>query len=374
MDFKAGGQSMKFTFLLPNVEISGGNRANFELSNALIELGHEVVIFYPLVPGRDGLGWTSMRKTLVQLLKGVTNIFCRGLWFDLKAELKPLTYFSHKQLGNALPKADYLIVSWWAHVPLISDLGSGFGEQVHLIRSLEFWGGPEQKVTQAYQQSLVKIVTSYSLQTQYEQKFGEVDGIVSDGVCLDTFSPGTSQYSKDDFVTIGMMYRRQPLKRMADGLQVLSVVAGRHPNLRVMLFGERLKNEDKARLAFIPNWEYTNFPIGHHLRDLYRCLDIFLFTSGPEEAFGLPPLEAMACGCAVVSTDVGAVREYATMGETALICEPGDLEGLAEQLEKLIVDRELLKNIGTKGAESVRSLSWHNSALKLQQILADHES
>lgn len=365
---------MKFTFLLPNIEISGGNRANFELSNALIELGHEVVIFYPLVPGRDGLGWTSMHKTLVQLVKGVRNIISRGLWFELKAELKPLIYFSPRQLESSLPETDYLIVSWWAHVALISNLDSSFGKQVHLIRSLEFWGGPEQKVTQAYQQSLVKIVTSHSLQAQYEEKFGKIDGIVSDGVCLDTFSPGTSQYSKDDCITIGMMYRRQPLKRMADGLQVLGVIAGRHPNVRVMLFGERLKNEDKARLASIPNWEYINFPTGHELRDLYRCLDIFLFPSGPEEAFGLPPLEAMACGCAVVSTDVGAVREYATQGETALICEPGDLEGLAEQLERLIVDQELRQDLGRRGTESVRYLSWQHSALKLQQVLADSES
>tara|TARA_R110002073_G_scaffold5619_10_gene34535 strand:- start:4923 stop:6026 length:1104 start_codon:yes stop_codon:yes gene_type:complete len=365
---------MKFTFLLPNIEISGGNRANFELSNALSELGHEVVIVYPIVPGRDGLGWTSMRKTLVQLLKAGRNFFSRGLWFDLKAELKPLAYFTTGHLSNSLPEADYLIVSWWAHVSLISSLDTRIGQRVHLIRSLEFWGGPEQKVTEAYQASLLKIVTSPALRRQYESRFGKLAGIVPDGVCLKTFSPGPSPYAKDEFLTIGMMYRRQPLKRMKDGLHVLTRVATRHPNVRVMLFGERLRGDDKNLLDGIPNWNYTKFPTGERLRDHYRCLDIFLFTSGPEEAFGLPPLEAMACGCAIVSTDVGAIREYATEGETALICQPGDLEGLEAQLEKLISDQELRRGMGKNGSAAVQALSWHNSALKLLQTLADHEA
>jgi glycosyltransferase involved in cell wall biosynthesis len=365
---------MKFTFLLPNIEVSGGNRANFELSNALIELGHEVVIVYPIVPGRDGLGWTSMRKTLVQLVKGIRNFFSRELWFDLKAELIPLTYFSVSQLKKSLPRADYLIVSWWAHVPLIANLDSRTGKPVHLIRSLEYWGGPEQQVTKAYQASMLKIVTSNALKSQYEEKFGKTNGVVSDGVCLKTFSPGLSPYKKAEFFTIGMMYRRQPLKRMADGLKVLGAIASRHDNVRVMLFGERLKREDKVRLKSIPNWSHTRFPTGYHLRDHYRCLDAFLFPSGPEEAFGLPPLEAMACGCAVVSTNVGAVHEYATMNETALICEPGDLADLEAQLERLLADQTFCQQLGWKGAESARSMSWQRSAITLQQILVNHET
>jgi len=66
-----------------------------------------------------------------------------------------------------------------------------------------------------------------------------------------------------------------------------------------------------------------------------RKSDIYIFTS-IWEGFGLPPLEAMSCGCAVVASDAKGINEYAKDGENALIYPPMDTEKLEENLLMLI--------------------------------------
>lgn len=362
---------MKFTILLPNIEVSGGNRANFELANALEELGHEVNVFYPILPGRDGQGWSNLRKTGVQLVKGVRNCLTKLSWFPLKAKLHSLPFVNARALKDGLPKADFILFSWWAHALLLERLPEQYGKPVHLIRSMEFWGGPGDQVTAAYRATMPKIVTSEHLREQYESQFGEVSGIVPDAVSLTLFNPGdrASGMTKDKPLVLGMMYRRQPLKRMADGIEVLRNVMRKFPKAQILLFGEKLKREDRRRLAQLPGYRHMLFPTGEALRDVYRSLDVFLFTSGPEEAFGLPPLEAMACGCAVVSTRIGAVASYSTDQVSALHCEVGDIAGMTAAVAGLLDDPARRRAVSLAAIEAVQEYSWQKSATKLISLL-----
>ncbi len=78
------------------------------------------------------------------------------------------------------------------------------------------------------------------------------------------------------------------------------------------------------------------------------------------EGFGLPPLEAMACGAAVVSTPVPAVVEV--VGEGAATFRPGDVDGLAVTLRELLEDDDQRATLARLGAERVLSLSWSATA------------
>ena len=79
------------------------------------------------------------------------------------------------------------------------------------------------------------------------------------------------------------------------------------------------------------------------------------------EGFGLPPVEAMACGAAVVSTPVPAVVEV--VGDGAATFRPGDVDGLTETLRQLLADGERRIELARRGADRVRSLSWRDTAL-----------
>ncbi len=74
------------------------------------------------------------------------------------------------------------------------------------------------------------------------------------------------------------------------------------------------------------------------------------------EGFGLPPIEAMACGAPVISTPVPAIVEV--VGDGAETFQPGDVEGLTETLRLLLHDESRRDQLAKRGSERVRTLSW----------------
>ncbi len=103
--------------------------------------------------------------------------------------------------------------------------------------------------------------------------------------------------------------------------------------------------------------------IGHvptsDLPALYGAATVVGYASR-YEGFGLPPVEAMACGAAVVSTRVPSVVEV--VGDGAATFRPGDVEGLTGTLRDLLGDEARRAELARRGAERVRTLSWPGTA------------
>jgi glycosyltransferase involved in cell wall biosynthesis len=103
--------------------------------------------------------------------------------------------------------------------------------------------------------------------------------------------------------------------------------------------------------------------VGHvpaaDLPPLYAAATIVGYASR-YEGFGLPPLEAMACGAAVVSTPVPAVVEV--VGDGAATFRPGDVDGLTDTLRELLGDEGCRQELARTGAERVSGLSWRAAA------------
>ena len=89
------------------------------------------------------------------------------------------------------------------------------------------------------------------------------------------------------------------------------------------------------------------------LPELYNSVDIVIFPSIDQEAFGLVNTEAMACGLPVVATDVGGVPEVIVNNETGLLVEPSNAKALTNALEYLIDNEPIRKKMGRKGRERV---------------------
>ena len=107
----------------------------------------------------------------------------------------------------------------------------------------------------------------------------------------------------------------------------------------------------------------TVVQIGHvptgDLPALYGAATLVGYASR-YEGFGLPPVEAMACGAAVVSTPVPAVDEVA--GEGAATFTPGDVDGLTEVLRALLDDDDRRRALADRGLRAVAALSWDKTA------------
>lgn len=101
---------------------------------------------------------------------------------------------------------------------------------------------------------------------------------------------------------------------------------------------------------------------------VYQESDIFISTSW-WEGFGLPPLEAMACGCAVITSKSGGVNEYAKDNENCLMFEPKNEVELTEKLIRLINEDNLRNKLSQGGVKTAQNFDWNKSALQLIEIL-----
>ncbi|KEO84063.1 hypothetical protein EL26_06260 [Tumebacillus flagellatus] len=98
-------------------------------------------------------------------------------------------------------------------------------------------------------------------------------------------------------------------------------------------------------------------PSQETLGNVYRSCDIFV-SGSYYESFSLPPLEAMACGCAVVSTHNQGVQEYAVNGHNCLLGQIGDPTSLAERIIDLLDHPEKRNRLVLNGYQTASSYKW----------------
>jgi glycosyltransferase involved in cell wall biosynthesis len=103
------------------------------------------------------------------------------------------------------------------------------------------------------------------------------------------------------------------------------------------------------------------------LPSLYRGAEALIFPS-LYEGFGLPVLEAMACGTPVVTANITAMPEVA--GDAALLVDPTSVEQIAEAIEQVVNDISLRQQLRQRGLARAAQFSWEHSAARVHKLLA----
>ncbi len=98
---------------------------------------------------------------------------------------------------------------------------------------------------------------------------------------------------------------------------------------------------------------------------LYSMADVFAFPSF-FEGFGIPPLEAMACGAPVITSNASSLPEVA--GDAALLVDPNDSVAMAQAIQTLLENEELRSQLVQKGYLQAQKYTWDSSARRMLQV------
>jgi glycosyltransferase involved in cell wall biosynthesis len=163
---------------------------------------------------------------------------------------------------------------------------------------------------------------------------------------------------------VATLYHAHPAKGWPVGRAALEAAHRLVPELRAVVFGTSLPPED------LPSWmTFVLDPDQDRLvSEIYNASRVYLQPSD-HEGFGFPAVEAMACGCALVTTDNGGSEDYAFAGETALVASPGDVDALARHIVRLLEDEDQRLRLAEAGRRFVARFDWDLAGAVLEREL-----
>lgn len=419
---------LRINFLLPPIpKISGGPLAILEYGNRLIERGHEVTITtYPDIfwTGDDPFPWmkfngkvhyAKMRSGVFQntrfakllvigklcwrvLFRGkggsrketlamvgmlmlsapfIKNLPWRGEKLNIGIREFCAALFRLAMMTQSIPDCDLNIATWW--MTAFPALWSGKGRPVYFIQHYEeiFYDQSFDNLMNrlmcrmTYELPIYKVANSSWLTQVIEDKFGEKIPWSSNGIDLKDFSRAPKLSEKDGVIRIITYSRPEEWKGLGDAATVITEVRQRtNAQIEWHLFG--YKNPKVAP-------ENPDCPYIYHeklsfreLSKLYAQSDINLFCSW-YESFPLPPLEAMACGTAVVTSALGT-EEYALHEQTALVFAARKLDDAVNHVVRLIEDPQLRRRLAEAGFKKAQEFSWDVAVERREKILLDIDS
>ncbi len=133
-------------------------------------------------------------------------------------------------------------------------------------------------------------------------------------------------------------------------LEAIKIVRKTYPDIRVKILGGGFRLEES--MEFVGKSGRLD-----SIKEIYNSSEIFVCSS-LKEGFGLPGLEAMACGCPVVTTDTGGCNEYAIDQVNAFIVTPKDSQFLAARIIEILGSPELKSKFALAGLATAAKFQW----------------
>jgi glycosyltransferase involved in cell wall biosynthesis len=139
---------------------------------------------------------------------------------------------------------------------------------------------------------------------------------------------------------------------------------------KLVIIGDEISKHQALRRAvhrhnLHKHVRFLGFVSDETLAVLYRLASVFVFPS-LYEGFGLPPLEAMASGTPVVTSNVSSLPEV--VGDAAVLVDPYDTQAIADGLARTLSDRDLRETLRARGLARARQYSWERSVQQVRQI------
>lgn len=171
----------------------------------------------------------------------------------------------------------------------------------------------------------------------------------------------------------GAVRPQKNIPRLVEAFAVLRGDLENHPiykDLRLIIIGDEISKYPSVRRAVIKTRvedvvRFLGFVPVDALRVFFEAASVFAFPS-LYEGFGLPPLEAMASGTPVVTSNVSSLPEV--VGNAAVLVNPENVFDIARGLREVLVDESLRAELIRKGQQQARRFSWSQTARQVLEI------
>jgi len=361
---------MRITFVLPSYawKPKGGFRVVYEYANRFVARGHEVIVVHP----RRISNWNAppSQNLYHWLRKEASHL--RNLILSPKVKWQPIDrrvqmlYIAEPTAQN-VPDAEIVFATSWRTAEYVVEYPASKGIKFYLIQHYEIWSGPKERVDDTWRMPLKKVIIAKWLYDKgIELVIPPNDMIhIRNGIDFRRFKLMNDIQMRPK--QVAMMHHPAYWKGSDDGIHTLEMVRSMHTNLKAVLFGVVRKPQG------LPSWiVYKHNPSQKELvENIYNGSRVFLCSSWTE-GFSLPPAEAMACGCTVVATDSGGIREYAEHKKTALLSPPRNPEALAKNLLRVLEDDNLRLQLAKAGYEYIQEFTLERSTDLLEQFLLQY--
>jgi len=329
-----GGLIMKLVIPVLSLE-TGGTRFIYQLANEMVDKGHSVEI---VLPEKAAVAWPLRAQ--------ITRV----------KELTP----------DTIPSADFILPNFYPTV--FPAWESKKGRVVRLSLGYEpIWVEEKEKALASYLIDAPIISLSEWHRQLILQGTGRNSTVIPGGVDATVFQPSPKKSLSSGRLSIAYILRSKEhgytWKGTEDFWEACQNLAQLVPAFDVQVVAPEGANYP----APLP-YEIVKAGSDREMARFYAQADIFVSTSY-FESFSMPPLEAMACGTAVVTTDNGGNRDYTKNGENCLLVPPSDINQLTLVLAHLLTQEKERNRLAQAGLQFVQPWTWQHTADQLEALL-----
>lgn len=354
----------KIVFVLPSIKIGGGNRVILELANELVLDGIEVDVVYPMNSKDQHTFIVSNKINFIEVgqqrnsrLYKLINLF------------KTFTYLNKNYKETNIVLTDPLMSLF---IPLIKKnkihrfiQASDYNifDDLYILKNIIFLKIYKQLTKLSY-----KLDVNYIFNSKFTyENFLKVSA--REDVKLKLVHPAVNHMifnnqnmRENNKMNVCLIARKHPMKGFLDFLEPFNSGQISGIDSVYVLSHDNLSEFDLSNVILVE--PKSDEEIAHYMNKSH----IFISTSW-WEGFGLPPLEAMACGCAVVLSDAGGVDEYAIKSQNCLIYEPRNKNDLIRHVEYLIQHDDKRREIRKEAIVQAANFSWNHSKNQFLKVI-----
>ena len=368
--------SLRITFLVPERGLVGGIKVMGEYAGRLRVRGHDVAVMYP--------GGT---RNVKRWLQRWTTRRTPDALDDSGCTLTAVREFT----PETVPDADVILTTGLRAVRAASALPPEKGRVVEIVQGTIDMQEGHAEARRVMALPVHRVAVSDYVARYLKHEFGVEAAVVPNGVDHSQFYNNERQFRTPR--TVGMIYVAGEMKGTAEAFEAMRQVRDQWPDVRLVMYGviaveankplafeamRRIRDQwPDVRLVLYgakrprnapPRTEVFIRPKASRLRAIYSSCEIWLAPSR-SEGFGLPVVEAMACGVVPVATRAGGHECIIEEEVSGFLVPVGDGEAMAKRIALLLEDESLLRTMSGAAHERSLAFDWQTSTDGLEALL-----